>query len=195
MMLHIHLLLMMLSIHLLLMVHRHSAHDRRLRVVFLFLHPGLVSFSVLIVAVKIFCLVFVPSSPGFLTAFLPWPPCSAIFPGFVFTLSRSRCACSAIGLSRPDPPAPTPSPLPCAFSLVERLDRFLVRFPLASSKRGNFCLWLPPAGDPAVPTWGHFVGVGHRFLCSAFGCAFIPPFPPLKLVRLAFTFLANELLT
>ena len=90
MMLRTHLLLMMLSIHLLLMVHRILPMSGAFVLCSFSVHHGLVSFRVLIVAVKSFCLVFVPVFSGIhpfsLTAMfshLPW---------LVFTLSRSSCA-------------------------------------------------------------------------------------------------------
>ena len=122
MMLHIHLLLMMLSIHLLLMIHRLRAFVLDSFVV----GAGLVSFRVVIVAVKSFCLVFVPVFSGIHPFSL-----SAVFshlPWLVFTLSRSSCASRANGFSALT--LPRAFALACAFALVERPDRFLVRFPL-----------------------------------------------------------------
>ena len=115
MMLHIHLLLMMLSIHLLLMVHRILPMSGAFVLDSFFVHHGLVSFRVVIVAVKSFCLVFVPVFSGIhpfsLTAMfshLPW---------LVFTLSCSSCASSANGLSALT--LPRAFALACAFCLVE----------------------------------------------------------------------------
>ena len=55
-----HLLLMMLSIHLLLMIHRLLPMSRAFVLDSFVVGPGLVSLNVVIVAVKIFSLVFVP---------------------------------------------------------------------------------------------------------------------------------------
>src|SRR4249919_2109231 len=55
-----HLLLMMLSIHLLLMTHHLLPMSRACVLDSFVVGPGLVSLNVVIIAVKIFCLVFVP---------------------------------------------------------------------------------------------------------------------------------------
>ena len=126
MMLSGHLLLMMLNIHLLLMIHRLLPMSGAFVLDSFFVHRGLVSFCVVIVAVKVFCLVFVPVFSGIHPFSL-----SAVFshlPWLVFTLSRSSCASRANGLSTLT--LPRAFALACAFALVERLDRFLVRFPL-----------------------------------------------------------------
>ena len=68
MMLHIHLLLMMLSIHLLLMVHRILPMSGAFVLVSFFVHPGLVSFSVVIVAVRFSASCLFPCSPAFTPA-------------------------------------------------------------------------------------------------------------------------------
>ena len=102
-----HLLLMMLSIHLLLMIHRLRAFVLDSFVV----GAGLVSINVVIVAVKIFSLVFVPVilGPKFLGMFftahsrlvLSFSRSRTLkvtfiyFPRFV---SRSRTCCSPCGL-------------------------------------------------------------------------------------------------
>jgi len=115
MMLSGHLLLMVLNIHLLLMIHRMLPMSGAFVLCSFFVHHGLVSFGVVIGAVKSFCLVFVPVFSGIhpfsLTAMfshLPW---------LVFTLSCSSCASSANGLSALT--LPRAFALACAFCLVE----------------------------------------------------------------------------
>ena len=158
MMLHIHLLLMMLSIHLLLMVHRILPMSGAFVLCSFFVHHGLVSFRVVIVAVKSFCLVFVPVFSGIhpfslaaMFSHLPW---------LVFTLSRSSCACSANGLSALT--LPSAFALACAFALVERLDRFLVRFPLARRSEEVFVFGCRLLATQLFRRGADFVGVGHR---------------------------------
>jgi hypothetical protein len=87
-----HLLLVMLSIHLLLMIHRLLPMLDSLVV-----HPGLVSLKVVIVAVKIFSLVFVPVilGPKLLAMFFAAHSCSLAVmfsdvPRLVPNFSRSR---------------------------------------------------------------------------------------------------------
>ena len=104
-MLSAHLLLMMLRTHLLadagihlLLIHRMLAVGRAsLLAAFAGTHFSLVSLKVLVVAVKIFCLVFVPVFFGIHPFSLP-----AMFshlPGLVLTLSCSSFAGSANALS------------------------------------------------------------------------------------------------
>ena len=73
-----HLLLMMLSIHLLLMIHRLLPMSRAFVLDSFVVRPGLVSLSVVIVAVKIFSLVFVPVvlGPMLLAMFFTAHSCS-----------------------------------------------------------------------------------------------------------------------
>jgi len=147
-MLRIHLLLMMLSIHLLLMIHRLPPMNRAF-VLDSFVVGRLVSLNVVIVAVEIFSLVFVPVilAPKLLGMFCTAHPCSLavmfsdvsrlvlsfsrsrtlkvtlIYVSRFVSSSRSRCSpCGTHFLSA--------SALTRAFSLIERLDCFLVRFPL-----------------------------------------------------------------
>src|SRR5216684_4799724 len=118
--------------------------------------------------------------PGLFPAFpapaaAPWPWRSPKFPGL---------------FSPPAPAAPPPAPS----VLLNDLIASWFGFPLFVEARRFLSLaaacWRFSCSDVG-PT---LLALVIAFLCSAFGCAFIPPFPPLKLVRLAFTFLANELL-
>ena len=106
-MLSIHLLLMMLSIHLLLMIHRLRAFVLDCFVV----GAGLVSLNVVIVAVKIFSLVFVPVILGpkllgmFFTAHsrlvLSFSRSRTLKVTFIYVprfVSSSRSCCSPCGL-------------------------------------------------------------------------------------------------
>src|SRR6266481_1718585 len=115
-----------------------------------------------------------PASPA--PAPAPWPWRSPQFPDL---------------FSAPAPAAPPPAPS----VLLNDLIASWLGFPLLVEARRFLSLaaacWRPSCSDVG-PT---LLALVIAFFCSAFGCAFIPPFPPLKLVRLAFTFLANELLT
>ena len=92
-----HLLLMMLSIHLLLMIHRLLPMSRAFVLDSFVVRPGLVSLNVVIVAVKIFSLVFVPVilGPKLLAMFFTAHSCSlaVMFSDvsrLVLNFSRSR---------------------------------------------------------------------------------------------------------
>jgi len=147
-----HLLLVMLRIHLLLAMHHLLIHAMlalpgACLVGSFVVLPGLVCSDVLIVAMKIFSLVFISGVLGttFFTMFFAGHPSSRSrtflmlrhVPRFVSGSSSSRSltfafaklvasssssSCGADFLSA--------SALTRALSLVERLDRFLVRFPL-----------------------------------------------------------------
>ena len=106
-----HLLLMMLSIHLLLMIHRLLAVSRAFVLDSFVVCPGLVSLNVVIVAVKIFCLVFVPVILGpkllgmFFTAHsrvvLSFSRSRTLKVTFIYVprfVSSSRTCCSPCGL-------------------------------------------------------------------------------------------------
>ena len=133
-----HLLLMMLSIHLLLMIHHLLPMSRACVLDSFVVGPGLVSLNIVIIAVKIFSLVFVSVilGPKLLGMF-----CTA-HSRLVFTFSRSRTlkvmfvyvprfvssSCSCWSPCGPDFLS-TPA-LANAFVFVERFDRILVRFAL-----------------------------------------------------------------
>ena len=102
MMLSPHFFLLMLSSHLLLMmlhllIHGILAVRRASLLASFVMHLGLVSPSVVIVAGKVFSLVFVPVFFGIHSFSLP--AMFSHFPGFVFTLSCSSFASSANALS------------------------------------------------------------------------------------------------
>ena len=117
-----HLLLMMLSIHLLLMIHRVLPLSHAFMLDSFVVGAGLVSLNVVIVAVKIFSLVFVPVILGPKLLGMFFTARSRV----VLSFSRSRSCCPPCGLESLRAFA-----LASAFVFVERLDRFLVRFPLA----------------------------------------------------------------
>ena len=108
-----HLLLMMLNIHLLLMIHRLLPMSRAFMLDSFVVGAGLVSLNVVIVAVKIFSLVFVPVILGpkllgmFFTAhsrlvlsfflqFFPLPLLVTFI--YVPRFVSSSCSCSPCGL-------------------------------------------------------------------------------------------------
>ena len=106
-----HLLLMMLSIHLLLMIHRFLAVSRAFVLDSFVVGAGLVSLNVVIVAVKIFSLVFVPVILGpkllgmFFTAHsrlvLSFSRSRTLKVTFIYVprfVSSSRTCCSPCGL-------------------------------------------------------------------------------------------------
>ena len=107
---HTHLLLVMLRIHLLLPTHLLIHGILAVNSAYVFgsfiAHPGLVSPSVLVVAVKIFSLAFFSGvlSPSFFAVFFTTDACSLTLmfshlPRFVFPLSCSSLASSANTLS------------------------------------------------------------------------------------------------
>src|SRR5204862_7352983 len=117
----------------------------------------------------------------------PWPWRSPKFPR-LFS-APAPAGPPAVPTSCPPRPWPTPS------LLSNDLIVSWFGFPLFVEARRFLSLaaacWRLSCSD-VVPT---LLALVIAFLCSAFGCDFIPPFPPLQLVRLAFTFLAIELLT
>ena len=102
-----HLLLMMLSVYLLLMIHYLLPVSRSFVLDSFVMRGGTGSADVVIVALKIFCLVFVPEVLGsmVLTMCFAVHSCSLrmLFTGdaprFVLSFSRSGCACGSNVLS------------------------------------------------------------------------------------------------
>jgi hypothetical protein len=90
-----HLLLVMLSIHLLLMIQRLLPMSRAFVLDSFVVRPGLVSLNIVIVAVKIFSLGFVPVIFGPKLLGMFFTAHSRLVPSF----SRSGCACGSNVLS------------------------------------------------------------------------------------------------
>src|SRR5262249_4723680 len=117
----------------------------------------------------------------------PWPSRSDKFPG----LFPAPAPAAPPAASSPCAPLPCPTPsallndlIASAFGLPLFTDAWRFLSLAAACCRASCCEVGPS-----------FLAFAAAALCSAVGSAFIPSFPPLKLVRLAFTFLVNELLT